>query len=219
MCDERERLIGYVYDECDDGERRRIDAHLEECGTCRTEIGGLRRVRQDLLAWDVPEPEYDSVWRPFAPPNTTPWWREVPAWAMAAAAAAVFAVGAGGGVVTHALVPHDTVAEVVAPPAGQQLTAADLAAFEARMIGVVRTEIAQRVEAPGLERVSMTREERAAFENDIMRRVLALQTETADRHDATWGVLAAEFSSQTMRVNKLGEQVDALVQAVGFQGR
>ena len=51
MCNERERLIGYVYDECADDERRAIEAHLEECGACRTEIGGFRRVRQDLLAY------------------------------------------------------------------------------------------------------------------------------------------------------------------------
>ena len=65
MCDDRERLIGYVYDECDGRERREIEAHLETCHTCRREITGLREVRQDLLAWDVPDTP--SVWRPFAP--------------------------------------------------------------------------------------------------------------------------------------------------------
>jgi hypothetical protein len=218
MCDERERLIGYVYDECDDRERRTIEMHLGECAGCRAEIAGLRRVRQDLLAWDVPEQE--SVWRPFAPPRVSPWWREMPAWAVAAAALAIFAVGAGGGVATHELMPHEPTGQVAALPVGApQVTATDLAAFESRMMGLVQSEIAKRVDGPRLERVSMTVEERAAFEADIMRRVLALQSETANRHDATWGVLADEFSRQTVRVNKLGEQVDALVQAVGFQGR
>src|SRR5207244_3539312 len=62
MCDERERLIGYVYDECDAGEKRLVEAHLQTCETCREEIGGLRRVRTDLLAWDVPD--HGSAWTP-----------------------------------------------------------------------------------------------------------------------------------------------------------
>ena len=37
MCDDRERLIGYLYDECDAVERRTIDAHLQECADCRAE--------------------------------------------------------------------------------------------------------------------------------------------------------------------------------------
>ena len=28
MCDDRERLIGYVYEECDPAERREIEAHV-----------------------------------------------------------------------------------------------------------------------------------------------------------------------------------------------
>ena len=54
MCDERERLIGYVYDECEAAERRAVESHLEECVDCRQEIAALRSVRQDLLAWAVP---------------------------------------------------------------------------------------------------------------------------------------------------------------------
>ena len=67
MCEERERLIGFVYDECDAAERRTIEEHLETCPTCRREIAGLRGVRQDLLAWSVPE--HESVWRPVVPPH------------------------------------------------------------------------------------------------------------------------------------------------------
>jgi hypothetical protein len=28
MCDERERLIGYLYEECDAEERRQVETHL-----------------------------------------------------------------------------------------------------------------------------------------------------------------------------------------------
>ena len=62
MCDDRERLIGYVYDECEADERQRNEQHLAGCLSCRQEIAGLRAVREDLLAWDVPS--HASIWRP-----------------------------------------------------------------------------------------------------------------------------------------------------------
>lgn len=102
MCDEREQLIGYVYGECDADEHRRVTGHLEGCEACRQEIGALRSVREDLLAWDVPR--HESVWKPFAPARATAWWREVPAWGWAAAASLTFLVGAAGGMATNALV-------------------------------------------------------------------------------------------------------------------
>jgi anti-sigma factor RsiW len=146
MCDERERLIGYVYDECDPAERRAVEDHLEDCGTCRAEIGGLRSVRQDLLAWDVPP--HDAVWRPLAPAPVLPWYRQVPAWAMAAAASVMFLVGAAGGVVTHALVPHErgAVMTAAAPvqmiPAG--VTVGQLSEVEQRMVQMMRDELSKR---------------------------------------------------------------------------
>ncbi len=118
MCDDRERLIGYVYDECDVRERREIEQHLESCHTCRREITGLRDVRQDLLAWNVPD--MPSVWRPFAPQRTPVTWRDVPGWMLAAAASLVFVAGAAGGVATHTLLPHAT---VVAAPSAPPLIA------------------------------------------------------------------------------------------------
>jgi anti-sigma factor RsiW len=146
MCDERERLIGYVYDECDPSERRAIEDHLEDCGTCRAEIGGLRSVRQDLLAWDVPP--HEAVWRPLAPAPVLPWYRQVPAWAMAAAAGVMFLVGAAGGVVTHALVPHERAAVMTAAapvqtiPAG--VTVGQLSEVEQRMVQMMRDELSKR---------------------------------------------------------------------------
>src|SRR6187455_322821 len=77
MCDQREQLIGYLYAECTREERRAVEAHLQECSTCREDIGDFGAVRQDLLAWDVPP--YESVWRPFVAPRTTTPWREMPA--------------------------------------------------------------------------------------------------------------------------------------------
>jgi hypothetical protein len=149
MCDERERLIGYVYDDCDPAERRAIEEHLEDCGTCREEISGLRSVRQDLLAWDVPP--HEAIWRPLAPAPVMPWYRQVPAWAMAAAAGVMFLVGAAGGVVTHALVPHlqpvtaaanGPAAIQVGPAAG--VTESQLTEVEQRMVQMMRDELGKR---------------------------------------------------------------------------
>jgi hypothetical protein len=151
MCNERERLIGYVYDDGDAAERRAIDRHLETCEECREEIAGLRRTRQDLLAWDVPD--HDSVWRPFAPAQTPPWWRQVPAWAMAAAAGVMFAVGLAGGATAHALLgdraaamsaerhePADGRDRVV--PAGY-VSADQLTATERRILALMRDDLAR----------------------------------------------------------------------------
>jgi hypothetical protein len=99
MCDDRERLIGYIYDECDAAERQQIEEHLGGCLDCRQEIAGLRTVREDLLAWDVPT--HASIWRPETPARVT--WRTVPGWAMAAAAALMLMSGAAGGAVAQML--------------------------------------------------------------------------------------------------------------------
>lgn len=96
MCENREHLVAYLYDEVDANERRSVDAHLATCDECRDELRGLRAVRQDLLAWDVPP--HESVWTPFVTSRSMPVWRQVPAWALAAAATLVFATGVAGGV-------------------------------------------------------------------------------------------------------------------------
>jgi len=144
MCNEREQLISYVYDECSADERRRVEAHLKQCDACRDEVAGFGRVRQDLLAWEVPD--HGSVWQPFAPPKAAPWWRETPAWAMAAAATVMFAVGAAGGVVTHALAPHPGETQVIAMPVASGVTEADLELAESRILNTMRSEMGAQVE-------------------------------------------------------------------------
>ncbi len=159
MCDEREPLLAYLYAESDPDERRRVESHLESCETCRDELAGLRSVREDLLAWDVPEQE--SVWKPFTPARPVWSWRDVPAWTMAAAAAVMLALGATGSVAANALiatsakavqparsadfppalmtagVPAPGAANVVKPTMATAVTPADLAALEARVLDEV----------------------------------------------------------------------------------
>lgn len=148
MCENRERLIGYVYDECDPAERAEIEAHLESCHTCRREIRGLKGVRQDLLAWDVPANE--PIWRPMASPRQESSWRAVPAWALAAAACATFLVGAAGGAATYALMPRTAPAVAQAqttstPTATAAVTPTELAALESKVLSQMRAELDTRV--------------------------------------------------------------------------
>jgi anti-sigma factor RsiW len=103
MCDQRERLMDYLYDEAAPTERRLVEAHLDTCDDCRAEIRAFRRVREDLLAWDVPDTP--SVWTPFVTTTPAPWYRQVPAWAMTAAAGIMFAVGLAGGMLAHVVTP------------------------------------------------------------------------------------------------------------------
>lgn len=109
MCNQRdlvrEQMLDCLYDEASPSDRREMERHLESCDTCRLEIRSLRRVREDLLAWDVPE--QSSVWTPFAPVAVIPWFRQVPSWAMAVAASVMFVVGVAGGGVGASLVGSD----------------------------------------------------------------------------------------------------------------
>jgi hypothetical protein len=168
MCDERERLLDYLYDACDADERRRVDDHLAACEDCRTEISELRAVRLDLLAWDVPA--HESVWKPFAPKRTTAWWREVPAWGLAAAAGVMLLLGVGGGMAASALSASSASAPLAsagatarqAPvPAIQpiaELTPAQTAALEQRVIAALQAklEAAQPMAAHAMPASAMT---------------------------------------------------------------
>jgi len=182
MCDERERLIGYVYDECDAGERRLIEAHLEACETCREEIGGLRGVRTDLLAWDVPD--HGSVWTPFVKARPTPWWREVPAWGLAAAASLMLLAGAAGGAATTAFLQHEQTGQTVARTGSSavavpvNVSQQDLSALEQRVMSATRSELDRRVSLVSAHGPA------DASDTALMRRVAALIRLSEDRQFA-----------------------------------
>jgi hypothetical protein len=140
MCDQRERVLDYLYDEATDASRRDMERHLESCDGCRDELRAMRSVRQDLLAWAVPNPP--SVWTPFAPVAVVPWYRQVPAWAMAAAASVMFVMGSAGGFAAYALGARGT--DAIDASGGTPPTAVALApALDAEAVGaLVRRELA-----------------------------------------------------------------------------
>jgi anti-sigma factor RsiW len=185
MCENRERLIGYVYDECDAAERQVIEGHLSSCPTCRHEISGLRSVRQDLLAWDVPLSE--PVWRPIPVPRQESPWRTVPAWAMAAAAGAILAVGAAGGAAMHALLPAEPAAVAQAPQPAVAVPVAvshaELAALEERMVARLRQEFEDRVRTVSAASVQPTTD--AA---ELARRVTMLTARQDEMFNVLYGV-------------------------------
>lgn len=212
MCDERERLIGFVYDECEDAERREIEAHLGSCEVCRTEIHALRSVREDLLAWDVPD--HGSVWRPFVPMQRTAWWRQVPAWAMAAAAGLVFAVGAAGGAVTATVMGGrpDAVGSVVAQAPAREVTDTDLIALENRLRSSL-TELDARVaisspSAPAPVRVAVT-DPRLARQTAQLTELLRAQGPVNEYLDSQIGDLRTEVKE----LRRLYEGLDYLLSA------
>lgn len=96
MCD-KERLVGYVYGELTETERRAFDAHLTSCADCRDEAAGLRATRADLAMWSPPGPDvgFRIVSGAAAPPSAPPSrLRLAPAWGLAAAAVLVLAAAA-----------------------------------------------------------------------------------------------------------------------------
>ena len=225
MCDERERLIDYLYDEADSAARREFERHLESCASCRDEVRAFGAVRTDLLAWEVPDG--DSVWKPFAPPRPAPFWREVPAWAMAAAAAVIFAIGAAGGAATRTIADRASVrpaaqqaampAQVV--PAG--VSRADLDAFGKQLSDTMRSEMDARVRL-----VSTHASSRAVSPDKDFQQVRAL-LQSGDERDKdilnAVRLMNNDFiftkSTQDQKFEQLKQRVDQLSNAIALMAQ
>lgn len=221
MCDDRERLLGYLYHECDDAERRDVEQHLGRCETCRDELSGLRATRQDLLAWDVPE--HGSVWKPFAPAKVVPRWRDIPAWATAAAASLTLVLGAAGGVVTHAMFEKNVAAAEqvaaktpAAPPAlpvAARVPQAELSAMEQRMLRGMRAELAsmQRESA----RTTLTPAQLVGMRpQEVADRIELSESRQFDSIKTMNNYLVGLKKSTDARLDAFSRQIDALSNVV-----
>jgi hypothetical protein len=161
-CEDKERLVGYLYDESSSAERQAVEAHLSRCAACAAELDGLRGVRVELASWRPPAIDlgYRVTREPVvAAPIRRGW--VLPAWAQAAAAVLVLGAGAGlanldiqygsGGVrvrtgrgkATTAVSP---IVKTAQPPTSQPggVTPAELKALEARL----REEFADDAHGP-----------------------------------------------------------------------
>src|SRR5258708_8840633 len=95
-----ETIVGYFYNDIDPAERRVFQQHLLTCTTCRDEIAAFKTVQKQLARWDPPLPASISN-RELDPqsanrnPQSSPWWREIPAWVHVAAALLFLGLSAG----------------------------------------------------------------------------------------------------------------------------
>jgi hypothetical protein len=97
-CQDKERLVSYLYDEHTDAERDAVEAHLARCRDCSDELAELGGVRQHLAAWRTPEIDlgFRVVRESLAAAGRPSRWR-VPTWA-AWPAAAVLALAVGAAI-------------------------------------------------------------------------------------------------------------------------
>ena len=195
MCNQREKLIGYVYDECEPAERAVVQEHLDTCAECRTEIAALRSVRSDLQSWQVPDTEYVSVWRPFAPVAAPSWWQQVPRWAMAAAAGVVMMSGAAGGAAAYMVLnqqPVQASSQTAAVQPVSPVTVNDMNAVEQRLRALVKVEVdrlnSQVQLASSRPSVQMSAEQEAAFHSAFDRQLAELRATTESQRDVINGI-------------------------------
>jgi anti-sigma factor RsiW len=140
--------VGYVYDECDDIERRAIDAHVAICAACEAELAALQSVRAELARWAPPDVDLGlqivrsavagSQPRTAVPqshePARRPWYvRPVPVWAQAVAATVIFAAGLSLGVARGLTSSVPTGGAAPASAEAQAVSPTDLQALEQRL--------------------------------------------------------------------------------------
>lgn len=85
-CEDKERLIAFLYGEASDHERAQVEAHLAGCRSCADEVDDLRAVRVDLAAWQPPDADLGFRIVRETVTASRRWW-QVPAWAPLAMAA------------------------------------------------------------------------------------------------------------------------------------
>ena len=101
-CRERDLLVSFLYGECGAADRRRFEAHVQECAACAEELESFTAVRGALAEWTPPVAELGfrvvpaaEATPPVAPANPS-WWPRLlqPGWNLAMAATLVLVVAA-----------------------------------------------------------------------------------------------------------------------------
>lgn len=151
ICGDGAALAGYLYDDCEPGERAAVSAHLAVCDRCTAELRGLRGTRDTLAVWTPPEGVVGVRIEPEVAPavitrgrlsRMTPAWL-APAWTQAAAAVLLFALGASVAAVLNLDVRYDAAGVSVRTgwsdrPAGTPAAGLDAAALDERIRTIVR---------------------------------------------------------------------------------
>jgi hypothetical protein len=207
MCD-KELLVGYVYGELTETERRGFEAHLTSCAECRDEADGLRATRGHLAMWSPPGPEFGFriVSGAAAPPTAPPSRRRfAPAWGLAAAAVLVLAAaaaianvemryGADGLVVRTGWrqpVGADGSGAVAEPAAANPRWQADLQMIRQRL-GKLESAVARDPAGPGVVTAAARP---AASESELLRRLHEIVKESEARQQRELALQMAQVIS------------------------
>jgi len=89
---EPEELMAYLDGELESGRAAEAATHLDRCPECQQLVGDLRRVSQELSAWQVEAPNLTAPVIETPKASRHPLWRVLPAWAWAVAGAALILV-------------------------------------------------------------------------------------------------------------------------------
>ena len=150
ICGDGAALAGYLYDECEPGERAAVSAHLAICERCASTLAGLRNTRDTLAMWTPPEGVAGVRIEPEAPAVSrrhrswmAPAWMAAPVWTQAAAAVLIFTLGAGVAAVLNLDVRYDAAGVSVRTgwserPGATAPAGVDLAALDDRIRTIVR---------------------------------------------------------------------------------
>jgi hypothetical protein len=198
MCDNKELLVGYVYNELGADERRTFNAHVQACAECRQELAGLQATRGHLATWAPPEPDLGfQVVRHVVEPRgkVVPFRsRWMPAFGLAAAAVLVLAAASAvanlevrydndGLVVRTGWAPKESRTAQTAAPAQPQAVPlnaswrADFEALDRRL-----REIESAVTTPANGTVQVASGPRMT-DAEIMRRMRDIVREAESRQD------------------------------------
>jgi hypothetical protein len=184
QCGDNPALVGYLYDECEPGERAVIAAHVAICAACAAELAALDSTRIQLKAWGPPEGELGfAIVRPQAQGprpeggarglRPGPWFaRPLPAWAQVAAASLIFGAGLWLGIVRGSQPGSFTASAAPASVNTTTASATDLTDLERRL----RAEMAQIRTAS-----SAASAPQAASEGQLLARVREMIAESERR--------------------------------------
>jgi Putative zinc-finger len=188
-CGDPAGLAGYLYDECDAAERAAIEAHLAACPSCVSELASLGATRTALASWTPPDAtlgfritsaqeEADGLGqetrRVLHPAR---WWqRPLPAWAQAAAAVLIFAIGAALGMRTAGPATGS------APVAANRATTANAPTVSPQDLDALENRLRAEMGALRAAMVSAPRQPQVPAGGDaVLQRVRTLLAESEER--------------------------------------
>lgn len=202
-CDDKQTLVAYLYGEVDHATRLAVDAHLDACAACASEVTALGDVRSELGLWVPPDVELDftivkkSQLPPAAVLRPARWWTTVPAWAQAAAAILVIAAGAAIANVQVKSGPEgfQVTTGWMQPAAPAQSAPFDGAAVERRVErALVALEQQLRTEFRSTREPESRVVARTQVDEATIRRVQQLIIESEQRHERALAIRFVEFT-------------------------